>query len=139
MVKANKQIRPYLVQLCMYLGVFLAAVLLLHGESTLWDKLLTAAIGLFAVGYGILRGRVVLRTHYAVKGDTLYVTNAGSLRTVKAESISLAYYDSNTKNMELQLNDGSSVMLVEYDNLAPAVTYLEQQGIRIEYKRIALK
>jgi len=86
-----------------------------------------------------LRGRVVLRTHYAVKGDTLYVTNAGSLRTVKAESISLAYYDSNTKNMELQLNDGSSVMLVEYDNLAPAVTYLEQQGIRIEYKRIALK
>lgn len=67
------------------------------------------------------------------------IKKRGRIRVFTGDDVALSYYDSNTKNMELHLKDGNIIMLVEYDNLTPMVDFLDQAGVRIDYKRIALK
>ena len=50
--KPNKEIRPFLVQFFLYLGVTVGGALLLNAQSPLLDKLLVAALALCSLGYG---------------------------------------------------------------------------------------
>ena len=137
--KPNKEIRPFLVQFFLYLGVTVGGALLLNAQSPLLDKLLVAALALCSLGYGFYHGRRIFRTSYTVEDGRVEIKKRGRIRVFTGDDVALSYYDSNTKNMELHLKDGNIIMLVEYDNLTPMVDFLDQAGVRIDYKRIALR
>ena len=64
--KPNKEIRPFLVQFFLYLGVTVGGALLLNAQSPLLDKLLVAALALCSLGYGFYHGRRIFRTEPSI-------------------------------------------------------------------------
>ena len=135
----KKAIRPFLTQLLMYLGVTVVALLLLDPSATPADYLLCGVLAVGTLGYGILQGHAVFGTSLRVQGETAVIRIRGSVRAVRAGQIACAYYDSNSRNMELHTTDGNILMLVEYDDLSGFAQFLDAHGVRIEYKRIVLK
>ncbi|MDL2224824.1 hypothetical protein LJC20_01230 [Eubacteriales bacterium OttesenSCG-928-M02] len=135
----NKQIRPFLIQLFLYMGVALGATLLVGKNSPVTDWLLVFFLYGICLVYAYRGGMRIFRTSYTINGNTATIKKWGKTRILQGEDVLYAYYDSNSRNMELHIRDGSTIRLVEYDDLRPMVDFLDDRGIRMDYKRITQK
>ena len=109
-IYAWKALLPRLSRGVLYALVAVGAVWLLPGDPTTLNTILTAALCIGAVAY--------LAAVYPIS------------------QVAFASYDGSALGVELHLKDEKVISFHEYLDLKPLVIALDNQGIRVEYKRM---
>ena len=128
-IYAWKALLPRLSRGVLYALVAVGAVWLLPGDPTTLNTILTAAL---CIGVYLKYGR----DYYRAGETEVRLHRDGRETIIPISQVAFASYDGSALGVELHLKDEKVISFHEYLDLKPLVIALDNQGIRVEYKRM---
>ena len=135
-IYAWKALLPRLSRGVLYALVAVGAVWLLPGDPTTLNTILTAALCIGAVAYLAAVYLKYGRDYYRAGETEVRLHRDGRETIIPISQVAFASDDGSALGVELHLKDEKVISFHEYLDLKPLVIALDNQGIRVEYKRM---
>lgn len=135
-IYAWKALLPRLSRGVLYVLVAVGAVWLLPGDPATLNTILTAALCIGAAAYLAAVYLKYGRDYYRAGETEVRLHRDGKETIIPISQVEFASYDGSALGVELHLKDEKVISFHEYLDLKPLVIALDNQGIRVEYKRM---
>lgn len=135
-IYAWKALLPRLSRGVLYALVAAGALWLLPGDPAALNTALTAALCIGAVVYLVSVYLKYGRDYYSACETEVRLHRDGRETVIPIGQVAFASYDGSALGVELHLKDERVISFHEFLDLKPLVIALDNQGIRVEYKRM---